>query len=151
MRRGVPVLLLASLLLAALETPAQLDVVRAEPNLEKRSRKALAVAESKLEEARNAYKAGDWEATLAALKEVDEAVRLSLDSLKQTGKRPRRHFKHVKHGELKTRAMVRKLDDFLQRMSVDEREQARPVREAVQKVHDEFLGGVMGTEEWKTP
>jgi len=151
MRGAFPVFVLTSLLLAAPETPAQLDVVRAEPNLEKRSRKALAVAESRLEAARNAYKAGDWESALAALKEVGEAVRLSLDSLKQTGKRPRRHFKHVKHGELKTRALVRKLDDFMQRMSVEEREQARPVRDAVQKVHDEFLGGVMGTEEWKSP
>jgi hypothetical protein len=136
------VLLAASLLAAPIR--ADLASVKAEPNLERRARKALENADQALKAAQEAYRNGDAKQTEAAFDELGESVVLANDSLKQTGKNPRRSPRHFKNAEIKTRALLRRLEDFRPQMSPDDRDSLDKAQAAVQKVHDELLTGIMG-------
>ena len=130
--------------LAAAPAWADLSAARAEPNLEKRSRKALDNAEQAAAAARQAYRDGDLKPALAALEEVGESVLLAHESLKQTGKNPSRSPKHFKNAEIKTRGLLRRLDDFRLEMSIDDRETLDRVWAVIDQVHRELLQGIMG-------
>jgi len=141
----------AMLAVALLTSPAWADLTaaRAEPNLEKRSRKALDNADRVFAGARQAYRDGELKQAQAALEEVAESVLLAHESLKRTGKNPSRSPKHFKHAEIKTRALLRRLDDFRQEMSVEDRDTLDRVRDAVDQVHRELLQGIMGGKKKK--
>ena len=126
-----------------------LTAALAERNLEKRSRKALENAEKVLSAARHAYRKGDVAQTQAALEEVLESVLLAHESLKQTGKDPARSPKHFKRAEIKTRGLLRRMDDFRPNMSFDDRETLDRVREVIDKVQKELLMGIMGGKKRK--
>lgn len=130
--------------LAAGPAWADLTAARAEPNLEKRSRKALENADRAAAAARQAYRNGDWKQCQGALEEIGESVMLAYESLKQTGKDPARSPKHFKYAEIKTRGLLRRLDDFRQEMSVDDRETLDRVRAVIDRIHRELLEGIMG-------
>jgi len=131
-------------LLAAAPALADLTAARAEPNLEKRSRKALENAEKALNAARQVYQNGDLDKADAALAELGESVALADESLKQTGKNPARSPRHFKHAEIKTRALLRRLNDFREHMGVDDRETIDRVRAVIDKINQELLLGIMG-------
>lgn len=135
-------LLSAALTLAAAERGG-LEAVKAEPNLEKRSRKALDYAEHALKAAREANRHGEPEKIAPALEEVREAVQLAFESLQQTGKNPRKSPKHFKHAEIETRKMLRALADFRIELSVDQRGRVEEVERTVLDVHDRLLSGIM--------
>lgn len=118
--------------------------VGAEPNLEKRAHAALENAEEALKQAREAYAKGDDAAATARLEEVERSVELAASALEQTGKNPSRSPKHFKQAELSTRGLLRKLDNFRDEMSVADRAVEERVAEAVQKIHDAWLDGIMG-------
>lgn len=135
---------------AAVPAWADLDAVKAEPNLEKRAHKALDNARAALKTAQDAYHVkSDLAATGAALEEIEQSVRLCYDSLEQTGKNPSRSPKHFKRAEIGTRDLLRRLADFREQMSVMDREEIDRVRAAVQKVHDNLLAGIMGGKKTK--
>lgn len=127
---------------------ADLAAARAEQNLERRARAALENADRVLKGAQKHYKASDWGQTEAKVLEVQESVELAMKSLKQTGKDPRRHSKHFKRAEIRIRNLLRQLDDFGLRMSVEERERIQPVQVYLRQAHDDLLGGIMGTSDW---
>ncbi len=143
MKARAAVALLAALLAGA-GLGADLSAALAEPNLEKRSRKALENAERALQAARQAYQRGDLEAVRAGLAELQESVELADRSLKQTGKNPVRSPKHFKHAEIKTRELLRRLGHFRDRMSFEDRPLIEPVRQALQAIHEDLLLGIMG-------
>lgn len=122
---------------------ADLEAVKSEPNLEKRSQRALENGDKALDAARSAYKDGDMAAMNAALNEVRQSVELALESLRETGKHPSKSTKHYKRGEIKTRQLHRRLESFGQEVNLDEREAVNAVEQRVQEIHDEFLNGVM--------
>jgi hypothetical protein len=113
---------LATLLLAAgLAMASGLESVKAEPNLEKRSEKALAYAGEVVTAMRGALDNNDVEKIQTQLREFGEAVDLSLDSLKATGKNARKSPKHFKRAETKLRELQRRLETLRQDMSIDDR------------------------------
>ncbi|MCS6952327.1 MAG: hypothetical protein RMK57_05145 [Bryobacterales bacterium] len=126
----------------------ELSRALAEPNLEKRSRLALENAEAALRRAAEAYQVGQWDATLEALEEVRKSVEVSYLALKATGKNPRRSPRHFKHAEQRTRNLLRRLRDLRQKFSIEERQHIDAVEEYIRKVHDELLGGILGTVDW---
>jgi hypothetical protein len=71
-------------------------------------------------------------------------VILADESLKQTGKNPARSPKHFKHAEIKTRLLLRRLNDFREHMGVDDRETIDQVRAIIDKINQELLLGIMG-------
>lgn len=122
---------------------AELDEVRREPNLEKRSKLALENADAALKAAREGYRAGDTMDTTMKINEVIESVDLAYNSLTETGKNPRKSPKYFKQAEMQTRELSRKLDDFQHEMSYTDRPSLDKVKLRVQEVHDELLTGLM--------
>jgi hypothetical protein len=138
-----------AVLLAALPLRADLAAVRAEPNLERRAAKALDNADRALKAAQQAYRNGHGDQTVAAFDELRESVVLANDSLKQTGKNPSRSPKHFKRAEIRTRELLRRMNDFRPQMSPDDREPLEKAEAAIQKIHEELLAGIMGGKKRK--
>jgi hypothetical protein len=122
---------------------ADLAAIKSEPNLEKRSQRALDYGDKALDAARAAYKNGDMAAMESALKEVGLSAELALQALKDTGKHPSRSTKQYKRGEIRTRQLQRRLESFQQEVDFDHRETVGAIEQKVQAIHEEFLDGVM--------
>lgn len=116
--------------------------IKAEPNLERRSDLAIENANLAIDNARAAYQAGDVAKTEAALKEVRESVDLSLDSLENSGKKPRNN-PHFKKAELRISKLLRRLSGFRDEMSADDRKPVDEVAARLQEVHDRLLSEIM--------
>jgi hypothetical protein len=121
---------------------ADVSSVKNEPNLERRSDLALENANRAIDDARAAYQAGDMKKTEANLNEVRESVDLSLDSLENSGKKPR-NSSHYKKAEIKLRLMLRRLAGFRDEMSLDDRKPIDDVAARLQEVHDRLLSDIM--------
>lgn len=123
---------------------SELAALKTDPNLEKRAEKALQYAAVDLDEARENYSAGKIREAKGALQEVREAVDFSYESLKETGKDPRKHPKYFKRAEVKLRELLRRLHGLSDEWSVVDRPAFEPVVARLQEVHDDLLAGIMG-------
>ena len=137
------VLALALTLAGGAAASTELDAVRAEANLEKRSKLALDNAASALRSAREAYQAGDTATVTSKADEIGESVDLAYNSLTETGKNPRKSPKWFKHAEMETRELTRRLEDFAQQMNYNDRAILDKIRARIEQVHDELLTGLM--------
>ncbi len=142
---GSPQIAGTALALLGLAAPAfaDLDAVKTEINLERRSQKALVNADQALDTARKLYQAGELGKVEFALREVQESVELCQTSLRDTGKSPRRSPKYFKNSEIRIRGLLRRLRGFAEQMSFHERGVAEKVVVRVQQVHEELLSGIM--------
>jgi hypothetical protein len=120
-----------------------LTTVRQEPNLERRSDLALDNAALAVAACGQAYKAGDLDKTKAEATEIEESVTLAYDSLRDTGKDPRKSPKFFKHAEVSTRQLLRRLDDLIGSMSSADRAMLLVVRDRVSDIHEDLLNGIM--------
>jgi hypothetical protein len=127
----------------ALALAIDLAGVKSEPNLEKRSERALDYANTALDSARDAYMRGEFEQTLAQLEEVGASVDVAYDALEQTGKDPRRNPKFFKRAEMRTRELLRRIEGLLQTVSYADREPVQNLQQRVAAVHDNLLEGIM--------
>ena len=117
--------------------------VKAEPNLEKRSDRALENANSALDAARDAYTRGEYDQSQTQLDEVGASVDLAYESLRQTGKDPR-HSGKFKQAEMRLRELLRRLEGLRQMVSFTDRAAVDKLRDHVSDIHDNLLDGVMG-------
>jgi hypothetical protein len=120
-----------------------LNSVQQEPNLEKRNQLAIEFANSALDAARSAYQANDLDKTRASLDDAGEAVSLSYDSLKQTGKEARRDPKLFKRTELATRQMLRRIEGMAEGMNFEDRSLVDKLRDRVTAIHENLLQDIM--------
>lgn len=120
-----------------------LESVKSEPNLERRSERALINATSALDLARDAHRAGESAKAATALNEVKDSVELCYDSLVDAGKDPHRHPRYFKAAELKTREFLRRLTDMSRAVSMEDRELVEKVRTAVSEIHDKLINGIL--------
>jgi lipid II:glycine glycyltransferase (peptidoglycan interpeptide bridge formation enzyme) len=132
-------------LVFAAKTPSDLEEVKAEPNLERRARAALDFAADSLERAKKAYSANAMADVKTELDHVTQAVQLTQDSLRETHAKGR-NSKHYKNAEIKTRRLLKRLDAFSQEMDYADRPVVAPVKQTVQRIHDELLLAVMGAK-----
>lgn len=123
---------------------ADLLSVRSEPNLERRARAALDLASAAMDDARRAYMEGDHQECKTQLSLMEEAVRLALASLKETGKNPSRSPRHFKNAEIRCRELLKRLNSLQHGMAAEERETVNPAIHTVRQVHEELLLGIMG-------
>jgi len=144
---------LALLLVAAAACPVRADLgpARAEQNLEKRARLALENAGRQVKAAHKAFDAGNWEEALAAFEQTRESVDLALESLKQTGKNPRRGGKSFKSAEIRMRELLRAIDSLRLKTSGEEQAAVEKLRLHVQRAHDELLDAILGRIRWRAP
>ena len=131
------------LVLCATPVFADLSAVMAEPDLEKRSEKALIHAEAVVDTARSAYREGSEEAYKRALGEVLSAAELSYKSLQDTGKAARRHPKYWKRAEKGLRSLMRKIQGLEQEVSFEDRAAVETIRKKVSDLHDLVLTDIM--------
>lgn len=120
-----------------------LQTIRSEPNLERRSEKALAYANRAISDASEAYKAGKIDQVKALMSEAAESVELSFAALNGTGKNPRQSPKYFKRAELNVREMLRRLKGLETDFEVDDRPLVEAAETRIQRVHDELLNGIM--------
>jgi predicted RNase H-like HicB family nuclease len=120
-----------------------LESIRSIPDLEKRSRSALEFARDSVDSMVKAYQQGDSEQGEDLLDQIQQAVELSLESLKATGKIPHKKPKHFKRAEIETRKLLRDLDGARAELSYDQREYLDSVYERVSEINSELLMGIM--------
>jgi hypothetical protein len=120
-----------------------LESVRAESNLEKRSDRALENANHAIDMARDSYAAGELKKSSEALQEVRDSVALSYESLSDSGKNPRRSPKHFKRAEMSIREMLRRLKGLESDFSVEDRNILMETERQLQQIRDDLLAGIM--------
>jgi hypothetical protein len=138
-------LVVAALLLGTVAAAAEVNLktALAERDLGKRSKLALDNASRALKDARGAFEKGDNEKLSAEIAEVQESVDLAYDSLKSTGKDPRKSPKWFKHAEIETRDLLKKVDTLQQDLNFQDRPMLDKLKARVQQVHDDLLLGLM--------
>ena len=122
---------------------ADLKAAMAEQDLGKRSKLALDNAAVALKAAREAYNQGDKEKATGATAEFVASIDLASESLKATGKNPRKSPKWFKQAEIATRDLIKKLDTFQRDMMFEDRPALDKAKSRTQEVHDELLLGLM--------
>lgn len=132
-----------ALVLIAAALGSELDAIKAEGNLEKRSRMALEYANSKIDQARQAYSAGDLKRSTAALAEIRDGVDLCIQALNETHKEARRSPKPFKRAEMEIREMIRRLKSLEDDFSVEDRGEVLKTEQHLQEVHDELITRIM--------
>lgn len=121
-----------------------LDAVRRQTNLEKRSELALANADEALDRAREAYEQGDYAVFKAALDEVDASLVLCKESLDESGKNARKKPKYFKKAEIGLRRISRRLDNMQVEVSVDDKPTVERVLTRARNLQTEILHAIMG-------
>ena len=139
MIRVFPIFFAAAIFASA----ADLQPAKNEPNLEKRSRLALATADAAITEARDAYNKPDMKAVETHLAEVRAAVELASQALTATGKKPGKSPGPYKFAETKSRELLRRLEGLKQEMDSSDRAIIEPVQNKVQEIHDAWLDGIL--------
>jgi hypothetical protein len=122
---------------------ADIAAVKAEPNLEHRSDRALENAFNALDAAKKAYKDADNKGFHEALGELRESVDVSYKSLNDTGKAARRNPKYFKRAQMKLHDLGKRLDTFEKDVSIDERAPVIEVKKRVDELEDEILLQIM--------
>jgi hypothetical protein len=121
---------------------ADIASIKAEPDLNKRSELALMHADEKIDEARQAYQAGNDAAEAAAIREVGDSVALSYEALQETHKAARKS-KYYKRAELKVSALIRRLSGFRDEIGYDARPPVEAVMKKLSDIHDQLLSDIM--------
>src|ERR1700690_2179480 len=121
---------------------ADLASVKTEPDLNRRSELALVNADEKIDEARQAYQAGNEGAQEAAIDEVAESVTLCYASLEQTHGTPRKS-KYYKHAELKISALMRRLNGLRDEVGFEFRPRVETVMKKLSDIHDQLISDIM--------
>ena len=149
MPRLSPVLLSCVLCLAgfrlapAAERPADLESIKAEPNLERRARAALDFAKASVKPVLKAYQQSDPQRGTQLLMQIQEAVELAHQALSATGKNARKNPKHFKRAEIQTRNLVKQLRGLSRDLNYDEREVVESVMDRVSAINDQLLLAIM--------
>jgi len=134
---------LAAALQFAPAARADLKAALAERDLGKRSKLALDNAAAAMKAARTAFDRGENAKFTEAIAEIRESVDLAYDSLKSTGKDPRKSPRWFKHAEIETRDLLKKVDTLQQDLNFQERPQLDPLKTRLQQIHDDLLLGLM--------
>ena len=137
------VLLSAAVLGADSGVPKDLESIKSEPRLEKRAGLALRFAKHQVDAVLAAYQAGDANGGVALLAQIGQAVELAYDSLMATGKNPRRHPKHFKRAEIRTRELARDLEALGRELNFDERSAVDGVHSRVTEINTQLLMAIM--------
>jgi len=121
----------------------RLAAVRAEEDLEKRSKFALEYAREAVSRVEAAYKGADQETARWILASILEAVELSQESLDETGKNARKKPKHFKRAEIGVRKLLFDLRSLERALTFDERKDLAPVIERLDEINARLLQRIM--------
>lgn len=117
--------------------------IEAVPDMERRSRQALAFASTQLQRAVDAYRAGNLELGQQELESLVHAVEMAVDSLEATGKHPRRHPRHFKHAEIRTRKLLQQLRRAQSNAHLEDQDDFEGPIRTVERANGKLLLGIM--------
>ncbi len=117
-----------------------LNSIRNEPNPERRSDLAIENANLALDQAKEAYSAGNAAKLQAELNEIADSVDLAYESL---AGEPHRNQRAFKKAEQRTHLLGRRLDSFRDVVDVDDQAKVDKIRDRVAAAHDNLLNGIM--------
>jgi hypothetical protein len=121
---------------------ADIATVKTEADPNRRSELALLNADEKIDQARQAYQAGNEGAEEAAIQEVADSVALCYASLEQAHGEPRKS-RYYKHAELKVSVMMRRLSGFRDEVGFELRPHVEAVLKRLSDIHDELISDIM--------
>jgi len=124
-----------------------LEEIEAIADRETRSRRALAFAWDQLDIASKAYQKDDPAAGRQALESIREAVALAVTSLEATGKYARRHPRHFKHAEIRTRKLLLQLRQLRRKLYLGDQGDFDGLIEQIEAANARLLRGLMGPRE----
>lgn len=114
---------------------------------ETRSRRALAFAWDQLDIVSKAYRDNDLAVGRQALEDIGEAVDLAVSSLEATGKYARRHPRHFKHAEIRTRKLLVQLQQLQRKLYLGDQADFEGLIERIESANARLLRGLMGPKE----
>ena len=123
--------------------PPSLARIEAISDMERRSRQALEFAYTQLQRAVDAYQAGNLDRGRQELESLVQAVDMAVDSLEATGKHPRRHPRHFKHAEIRTRKLLQQLRRAQIDAHLDDQEDFDGPIRRVEQANGKLLLGIM--------
>lgn len=129
--------------LAGLARGEDLDEIKKEADALRKYERAIGFAEASLQQARELSKAGESAKAPEALNRMAEASELSLQALRDTGRKPGKLTKQYKQGEIKTRDMLRKLESLIAALDFSDRAKAESAQMRLTATHEEYLLGIM--------
>lgn len=112
-------------------------------DLERRSKQALQFADQRFDEAVGAYERGELERGAAELEWIGDAVELAVESLQATGKHPRRHPRHFKQAEIRTRRLLQRLRDVRAKAHLEDKPAFDQAMRRVDRANSALLEGLM--------
>jgi hypothetical protein len=121
---------------------ADIATLKTEPDPNRRSELALVNADAKIDEARQAYQAGNEGAEDAAIQEVADLVTLCYSSLEQTHGEPRKS-RYFKHAELRVSVLMRRLSGFRDEVGFELRPHVEDVLKKLSDIHDQLISDIM--------
>jgi len=104
----------------------------------RRSEKALVLADSAFDNARDFYNKGEVRKGDAQLENMTNALNFCVESLQQAKK-----AKYYKKAELNVALLQRRLTSLLENIDVQERGWAEQTDRTLEQIHDKLLAGVM--------
>lgn len=104
----------------------------------RRSEKALVLADSAFDNARDFYNKGEVRKGDAQLENMTNALNFCLESLQQAKK-----AKYYKKAELNVSLLQRRLTSLLENIDVQDRGWAEQTDRTLEQIHDKLLAGVM--------
>ena len=125
----------------------RLAEIEAIADRETRSRQALAFAWNQLDIASKAYQSDEPAAGRQALGGIGEAVALAVTSLEATGKYARRHPRHFKHAEIRTRKLLLQLKQLRGKLYLGDQGDLDGLIEQIEAANARLLRGLMGPRE----
>jgi hypothetical protein len=138
----MPAKLIESMLIVAFASCACAQSFIAELKTERdpgrRSEKALQLADSAFDEARDYYNKGAFDRGDASLDDMTSALNACVDSVQQAHK-----ARFYKKAELRVALLQRRMETLLQDIDLPARGWAEQTNRALDKIHDKLLYGVM--------
>jgi hypothetical protein len=134
---------LAGLILFSGTAGADLQSVKDEPNLEKRSDRALENMKLALESAREAAKKNDEPSLKVAVQEVVDSAELSYQSLQDSGKAARANPKHFKRAELATSDVLRRMEGLEHQINFELRSMIESAKKRITEINDKLVFEIM--------
>lgn len=137
----------ALLLWTASAVPAEqhpgLGPIQSIQDPERRSKAALEFAKRCLDSAVKAYRQDDLDAGKRELAAIGEAVELAVQALESTGKHPRRHPRHFKNAEIRTRRLLQQLHEARRKAHLEDFADFDEPIQRVEQANRQLLLGIM--------
>jgi len=129
--------------LFAVFATADINSVMNEPNLERRSERALENADEAVGHAKKAYSAQDMAGYQKALKEVLDSIELCYKSLQESGKKARRSPKYFKKADMRLHDLSKRLDNLEKEVMIEDRGTVTSLKHRVDELNEQVVLDIM--------